>query len=509
MLRSSEMESKSTTALMRKKRKYGKLSLDQKVQIIRAAEMGYSQRTLASQYNCGKTQVHLLVTQKDLWLSKWERSRKGGNWAKIRGTPSVSEINSLVWDFYKKACSCDIQVSVNMLLERAKQVAQVLNAHNFDADYEWLQKFKTEFNINVPLLAGESSPASSNEPDRSFLKGYSKSDVYYLGVAELYYRMLPWISQKSQDHITVCFCVSASGDKEIIGLVFCENACVEGELWNVNVPCFSSPMGQVTLEVYQHSLNVFNQKINQLNKKILLYVDKSQFPSEIEKTMSNIEITPWPKVFNIQDVINNFRLLYCERIMSSLAASNLDNWSNLGRKVKSIPLNKVMKLLQGAWKDVSEKLIQLCFQSKTVDIDRDSQCQEINSQLLERIQKLVVVLNNSSNSLDTTQLENVANIAEEIFCQESQDESSKEIDAKCSTAVEDQEEEIGLLDDQETVTIPSKNELVPMLLRLELYLQSVPESVKRQEALDNLDNLERSIQALLITEQAITTEVCS
>lgn len=498
-----KMDSKLQAALFRKKRKYGKLSLDQKVQIIRAAEMGYSQRTLASQYNCGKTQVHLLVTQKDLWLAKWERSRKAGHHSRARGSASISEINSLVWDFYKKATSHDMQVSSNMILERAKQIAQALNAPNFDAGHEWLERFKNEFNLNLSLTSSESLSNRIGDLADPLLKGRVVADVYYLGTLELYYRTLPCIGQRSQDHITVCFCISPSGEKEIIGIVFCENASVEGELWNVHVPCFSSPMGQITLEVYQHSLNVLNQKMSQLDRKILMYVDGGQFPSEIERTMSNIEISagPWP--FNVQEVINNYRLLYCQRLMTSLAASDLDHWSNLGQKAKSLPLSKVMKLVQSAWKEVSSKLVQLCFKSETDMTDRDSKCQEINTELLEEIQKLVSLFKSSNEDSSLCHTDEVPNIADEIFFQEAPEKNKKEIEQECCSGVSDNQEHNNLVDEEAAMTVLSRSDVVPTLLKLEIFLQSLPENSKRQEALDILDSLERSVQGLLISEEAL------
>lgn len=514
MLLSNKMENKpSSGTLVRKKRSYGKLSLDQKIQIIRAAEMGYSQRTLASQYNCGKTQIHLLVTQKDLWLSKWERSRKGGNWSRMHETVSTSEINSLVWDFYKKASTHDIDVSINMLLERAKQVASSLNVHNFEADYEWLVKFKGQFNVDLPIsYDGDSSSGAINDASEDadpLLSGYDKSNVFHLGIAELYHRTLPCIGQKSQEHITVCFCVSASGEKEIIGLVFSENACVEGELWNVNVPCFSSPMGQATLEVYHHSLNVLNQKMSQQDRKILLYIDDSMFPSEIERNMSNIDIRSWPWVFNVQEIINNYRLLYCQRLMSSLAASSLNHWNRLGQRVKNLPMSKVMKMVQSAWKEVSSKLIELSFQCSTIDIERDSLCQEINNKLLEDIQKLVLMLKCSKDITTPPNPEDVSNI-EEMLLQDSIDEN-KTLDYVHPG--EEDENDSEPFDEQDTMcnlngalSLMGKTEVLPTLSRLELFIESLAECPARQNALDLLDKLERSVQDLLITDRVSLAE---
>lgn len=505
MLLSKKMEIKSSGTLLRKKRTYGKLSLDQKIQIIRAAEMGYSQRTLASQYNCGKTQIHLLVTQKDLWLSKWERSRKGGNRSRINETVSASEINSLVWDFYKKASTHDIKVTVNMLLERAKQVASSLNVHNFEADYEWLVKFKAQFNVDLPILYDfdSSSGTLPDEPADPLLSGYEKTDVYHLGVAELYHRTLPCIGQKSQDHITVCFCVSASGEKEIIGLVFGENACVEGELWNVNVPCFSSPMGQVTLEVYHHSLNVLNQKMVESDKKILLYVDDAEFPSEIERDMSNIEIRSWPWTFNVQEIINNYRLLYCQRLMSSLAASNLNHWNKLGHKVRNLSLSKVMKFVQAAWKEVSSKLIEMSFLCSSIHTERDANCQEINNKLLGDIQKLVLTLKCSKDNITTPKLQDVSNI-EEMLSQDSVDEDSKAIDFADEEGIDsvpfDEPDTICNLNG--SVSSLSKTDVLPTLSKIELFLESLPESSDRQNALDLLDKLERALQDIIINDKA-------
>lgn len=506
MLLTKKMDIKPSGGTMKRKRKYGKLSLDQKVQIIRAAEMGYSQRTLASQYNCGKTQVHLLVTQKELWLSKWERSRKGDSYSRIRGIPSVSEINSLVWDFYRKACSHDIDVTVSMLLERAKQVAQALNVLSFDADLEWLEKFNREFNVKIPISyegAVEDAGLGDNDVE-SLLNGFDKSNVFYFGVAELYHRTLPCIGQKSQDHITMCFCISASGEKEIVSLVFCENACAEGELWNVSVPCFSSPMGQITLEVYQHSLNVLNQKMSQLDRKILLYVDSSQFPSEIDKLMSNIEINECPWTFNVQEVINNYRLLYCQRLMSSLAASNLDQWNSIGQKVKTLSMSKIMRIVQSAWKQVSSKLVELSFKTKAITTERDSECQEINQKLLEEIQKLVELIRDSNEETGICLPNNVSNIAEEIFCQELPEDSSKEL----AVLEEEKEDEMqcNQESEEETVTPPSRGEVFPSILKLEMFLQSMPECEKRHDAMVLLDTLERTMQDLLIAEKTNDSE---
>ena len=504
MLLSRKMESKPSGATLKRKRKYGKLSLDQKIQIIRAAEMGYSQRTLASQYNCGKTQVHLLVTQKELWLAKWERSRKGDSWSRVRGTPSVSEINSLVWDFYKKACSHEIDVTVNMLLERAKQVAHALNVHNFDADLEWLEKFKKEFNVTLPLSLEQDHEESKDGDFESLFLGYDKKNVYYFGMAELYHRSLPCVGQKSQDHITMCFCISASGEKEIISFVFCENACAEAELWNVQVPCFSSPMGQVTLEVYQHSLNVLNQKMSQLDRKVLLYVNDDQFPPEIEKVMSNVEIHNCPWAFDVQEVINNYRLLYCHRLMSSLAASNFDQWDVIGQKVKSLSMSKIMRIVQSSWKQISSKLVVSSFRNRVSSAEEEQEHQDINRRLLEDIQKLVVLIKQSDNEAGSCDPDGVFNIAEEILSQELPELADKELEE-----IENRDE-MDHTDESEDIMQPlSKSDVFSSILKLEIFIQSMPESSKRNDALDILESLERTMQDLLIADKETQDKMIS
>jgi len=392
------------------KRKYGKLSLQKKVEIIKAAEMGYSQRALASRYNCGKTQIHLLVTQKAMWLDKWERARNGKSpeesYHFTEEEPAAdSNLDDLVFDFYIKLSSSGVPVSGSMLQERAMQVAQELHQFNFTPDQDWLITFASQYQVALSkddenTLTLLKSIGSRIRED-GLVQSFELCDIYNLGEVRLAYKFVPSIdndikASSLRDYLTVSLCFNAVGAKEAELIVY--DNLQHGDIYTeLHHQCVSNWNGVMTQTLYEKRLTELNAEMSRQNRHILLLVDDSKFSGSLECQMSNVKVKPTSTYLQSQplrcSVGNTFKFLYCRNLLRMLLAHSTSEGSNPD-SAENLTLIKAVGLIQSAWDDLHPKTIENSFfdaglkhfGSSSEDLNKACESDEA---LIEEIKKLV------------------------------------------------------------------------------------------------------------------------
>ncbi len=106
------------------------------------------------------------------------------------------DINEALYKWYMAACSKNIYPAGPQLIEKAKQIADVLGKPEFKGSNGWLTKWKNRYNIKKVRICGESGDVrgetvqSWKERLPEILRGYSK-DIWNIDKAGVFWRALP------------------------------------------------------------------------------------------------------------------------------------------------------------------------------------------------------------------------------------------------------------------------------------------------------------------------------
>ena len=157
------------------------LTLEKKVQVIKAAGPGVSQRALAEQFGVGKTQIGSILKRKADLLSEWEDSTAPDR--KRVNTRRNTELEDQLWCWFQQARAQSINLTGPMVQEKARQLAAKLGQADFKASNGWLDRFKRYHNIHLAKVCGER--ASVNQGKINVL---SFSSFFFIKKSQQYSR---------------------------------------------------------------------------------------------------------------------------------------------------------------------------------------------------------------------------------------------------------------------------------------------------------------------------------
>ena len=137
-------------------KKRNHLTLEKKIEVIKRAEGGKTSiRSLALEFDCGRTQIGEILKKKESILNLYS-SNASKDMLTIRSKKSeYSELNTLLYDWYCLATSKNIYPGGPQLIEKAKCIAEVLGKPDFKASNGWLDKWKKRYNIKQVTISGE------------------------------------------------------------------------------------------------------------------------------------------------------------------------------------------------------------------------------------------------------------------------------------------------------------------------------------------------------------------
>ena len=204
-----------------KRKPYKELTLAEKVELIKASS-GTSQRKLAEQFGCGKTQVSNILKRKAEYMTAYtDNQRTDSKRPCLRG--HYDELDN---HWFVKIRGANMPVSGPLLQEKATHFAREMNITDFKASNGWLHRFKTRHNITCLKVCGEAGSVDkdveedwlSRVPD--IIKDYDLKNIYNMDETGVFYRALPDKSlsvrgqacsggKKSKDRLTVFLYVNA------------------------------------------------------------------------------------------------------------------------------------------------------------------------------------------------------------------------------------------------------------------------------------------------------------
>ena len=303
------MASLATKRLEKKKKTY--LTLKQKVEVIKMFRKNsrMSQQSLAEQFGCGRTQIASILKDKESLMSQYESNAPGSS--KIRRVGEFEEVNTALYKWYVLATSKNIYPGGPELVEKARQIAELLGKSHFKGSNGWLCKWKARYNIRQFAVCGESGEVQGSTVDSwkerlpEIVSNYTKEDIWNMDETGVFWRALPSKGfgekgkgcrggKQSKQRITVAFFVSAAGVKEkpIVIWKSANPRCLKRfDKSLLPVTYFDQKKAWMTGDIMEAVLGKLNRQLASKKRSILLLMDNAGcHPEHLETKFSNIKI---------------------------------------------------------------------------------------------------------------------------------------------------------------------------------------------------------------------------
>ncbi|XP_032220860.2 tigger transposable element-derived protein 4 [Nematostella vectensis] len=302
------------------------LSLKKKVEVLKLAAGGASQRKLADQFKVSKTQISNIIKKKNAIEEAFEQN---SNSEKRRFVSAPNDrINDAIWEWFTRCQAMNIPVASPMIQARALKYAEMFGIGDFKASNGWLESFKRRKNIHCSVLSGESSSVPTETVDEwqsrleALCEGYRAADIFNMDETGMFYRALPDRSlvvrgadchggKHLKERLTAVLTYNMTGEFTktwIIGKS--ENPRCFKNLDKNSLPVVYKYNGKawMTSPLYTEYILDLDRQMRLQNRKILLFEDNA--PSHVK----DIELTNIKVVFYPPNTSGNYQEL--ESILS-------------------------------------------------------------------------------------------------------------------------------------------------------------------------------------------------
>ncbi|XP_044124236.1 tigger transposable element-derived protein 6-like [Bufo gargarizans] len=424
------------------KRKLCILTLRDRISVIKESEAGRSQRDLAKEFNCSKTQIQATLANREHYLRQWQENVNENS--KRRRWQPYEDVNKALLDWLYHARSEHFPISGPMLQEKALQIASQLGLHRFHASNGWLNKFRTRHNIVFHPIAGatiemrEEDGAVSKDQLHVIAAGYADSDIYNMDETGLFFKAIPdktltvrsaqcqggnWAEQR----LTVALCANLCGDKEP-PLVIHTGTGHPHSTEALGIWRHTNRKAWMTPEIYRSWLEKLNERMRLQDRRILLFVDGA--PCHCAEKLSHVEVTllptngtPWSSPM-CQGAIRAFKIHYRKKLLRSLLA-RMDDARPVHVLAEGITMVDALSWVKMAWGEVKPETITRGFLQSgfvpTVDVSHDDD---------EDLARSLAILNQLGKAVDVSI--DLENIDENVDCFSREEEEDPHSDPPAS-----------------------------------------------------------------------------
>jgi hypothetical protein len=175
--------------------KHNELSLKKKVELIEAASVS-NQRGLATAFNISLGTVSNILKRKSEILQTWQDSdNSDSKRTAIKG--HFKDVNENVWLWFKEARSRNVQISGQIIQEKARIIASLLGVNEFKALNGWLEAFSKRHQILFRSICKEEISVKESTVQEwkikinSLLTGYEIRDIFNCDENAIFFRALP------------------------------------------------------------------------------------------------------------------------------------------------------------------------------------------------------------------------------------------------------------------------------------------------------------------------------
>ena len=171
------------------------LSVDVKLQIIRDlnASIGRgAKKKVAEKYGIKESTMYTILSQQEKLTSSFEKGE--GTSRKRLKLSSYENLDAALLAWFTQQRSANIPISGPILIEKATQLAHLLNIENFKSSSGYLSNWKKRHGISFKAICGESKSADSEAASRlhseilpTYLRQYESKNIYNADETALFF----------------------------------------------------------------------------------------------------------------------------------------------------------------------------------------------------------------------------------------------------------------------------------------------------------------------------------
>lgn len=370
------------------KRARKELSIEDKMNLIHESEKipKISQKDLSLKFGIGKSTVCDILKRKDEYRQQYEENF-GSKRKRHVNTGKYSDLNELLYRWFKSAREKNIPISGPIIQEKALSFAAEMNLTEFKASNGWLESWRSRFSIGFFQVCGESSDVDMDVvndfkkklPD--IVKNYATTEIFNADETGLFYRALPdkTLSKKgdeckggklAKERITVMLCCSASGEKLkplVIGKANHPRCFRNLNPKSLPVTWKANKKAWMTNAIFIDWAKDINKQMRKKSRNIVIFVDNATSHAQNLK-LSNVEVKFFPAncTSKLQPldlgIIRAFKARYRKYLLKHLL-TKIDSSNSASQLCKEINVLKAIHWIAKSWNETKQTTIESCFKN--------------------------------------------------------------------------------------------------------------------------------------------------
>ncbi|GES79076.1 CENP-B homolog protein 2-like [Rhizophagus clarus] len=387
---------------MRTLPKIASLTIAQKHEICykKINEPYIKNKELAELYNVSEGCISDTLKKSQKWLEIDPQAPEAQG--KRQNKLNFPEIEEALTLWVLKALENGVDISDQVLHEKAIAFASLYKVENFKGSNGWIGEFKKRHNLSCYLKQGEAASAPLDKLDefrknlQDLIRNYSLEDVFNCDETGLYWKMEPkrTISNKpvsgkkqSKDRVTILLCSNATGTEKLKP-VFIHKYKNPRPLKNLSktslpVEYYWNSTAWMQVSIWNDWIRKFDAQMRLKGRNILLLIDNAPVHAlyeGVELTNIKIEFLPPNTTAHLQPcdkgIINSFKAQYRKLLLQNRIKA-FDFQQLTGNSKSPINIKKAIKYVVSAWDRVLPKTIFNCWNKPGILPDDTNSYNEI------------------------------------------------------------------------------------------------------------------------------------
>nr|XP_002735168.1 PREDICTED: tigger transposable element-derived protein 6-like [Saccoglossus kowalevskii] len=501
------------------------LSLDCKVQMIKAIESGIRHGDVCRKFDVKPSTLSTILKKKTDVLKMFEHNKIEPCRKRMRFS-AVDDVEQALLKWFTSARSMNVPISGPILQAKAEDLGQRMNHSEFKASNGWLERFKSRHGITFKSVCGEAASVSDDMVDDwvmltlpGLIDGYAPRDIFNADETGLFFRLMPnkTLSFKndvcsggktSKERLTVMLCANMDGSEKLKPLVIgkSKNPRCFKNVKSLPVDYKANKKAWMVSDLFIEWLHKLDKKYKRQKRKILMFVDNCPAHPAV-KNLKAIKLVFLPPNTTSklqpmdQGVIRNFKCFYRQRVVQRMLV-NLDS----GETLPTINVKDAIDMLHSSWQKVTDTTIANCFRkasfvhSPNPDVEQEVSIADRGDIMADNTSDVECLWGNLAHHIELPEIsfsDFVCADDETGVCESPSDDAIiASILEQNAEADEDDIENVSP-DIPVDIELPSSSEAMDCIVKLRTYLQS-------------RENVETMIFSQLSTiEDMLFTSICS
>ncbi|CAF3999186.1 unnamed protein product [Rotaria sordida] len=362
------------------------LCLQEKINLIKEQENGFSYRELCDKFQISIGAVSNILKRKLEYTDDYELNRNKKLKRKSKNEFN-QDINTHVYEWFTLQRSKNIPISGPILQQYARDIAQELDeSTNFRASNGWLDRFRTRYNIHFRTICGEARAVDPNTVNdwkvrlHSIIEHYDACNIFNCDETSLFYKLMPDRSlvvnrndcrggKRSKDRYTVMLCSNMLGTEKLKPVVigkYAKPRCFKNiDIKKLPVQWFSNRSAWMNSRIFTQWLEDLDLCMRKQKRHILMFLDNAPVhPQDIQ--LENIKLKFFPANTTAiiqpmdQGIIRAFKAYYRRYLVKHIIANA--TVATTADDINVTALDAVY-WIDSAWSAVTETSIRNTFRS--------------------------------------------------------------------------------------------------------------------------------------------------